>query len=99
MMVDAGKADIRAIVAFATELGVDVVPEIDMPGHCYAMLQAIPALRDPGENAPYYSNQSFPSNCHNRAVEGTYGVVETILAEMAELFPSRYFHVGADEVP
>lgn len=93
------KADIRAIVAHATELGIDVVPEIDMPGHCYAMLQAIPALRDAGENAPYYSIQSFPNNCLNPAIEATYGVVETILAEMIELFPSRYFHVGADEVP
>lgn len=93
------KADIRGIVGFATELGVDVVPEIDMPGHCYAMLQAIPALRDPGENAPYFSIQSFPNNCLNPGVEATYGVVETILTEMAELFPSRYFHVGADEVP
>ncbi|HEV2518474.1 MAG TPA: beta-N-acetylhexosaminidase [Devosia sp.] len=93
------KADIRAIVGFATGVGVDVVPEIDMPGHCYALLQAIPALRDPGENAPYFSIQSFPNNCLNPGVEATYGVVETILAEMAELFPSRYFHVGADEVP
>jgi len=93
------KADIRAIVGFATEVGVDVVPEIDMPGHCYAMLQAIPALRDPGENAPYYSIQSFPNNCLNPGVEATYGVVEAIIDEMVELFPSRYFHVGADEVP
>ncbi len=93
------KADIREIVAFAGELGVDVVPEIDMPGHCYAMLQAIPALRDPGENAPYYSIQSFPNNCLNPAVEATYGVVQAIIDEMVELFPSRYFHVGADEVP
>ncbi|MDB5538684.1 MAG: beta-N-acetylhexosaminidase [Devosia sp.] len=93
------KADIRDIVALATEFGVDVVPEIDVPGHCYAMLQAIPALRDPGENAPYHSIQSFPNNCLNPAVEATYGAIETILTEMLELFPSRYFHVGADEVP
>lgn len=93
------KADIRAIVGFATEIGIDVVPEIDMPGHCYAMLQAIPALRDPGENAPYYSIQSFPNNCLNPAAEATYGVVQAIIDEMVELFPSRYFHVGADEVP
>lgn len=93
------KADIREIVALATEFGVDVVPEIDVPGHCYAMLQAIPALRDAGENAPYYSIQSFPNNCLNPAVEATYGAIETIFSEMLELFPSRYFHVGADEVP
>ncbi|MBN9308532.1 beta-N-acetylhexosaminidase [Devosia sp.] len=93
------KADIRAIVALATSWGIDVVPEIDVPGHCYAMLQAIPALRDPGENAPYHSIQSFPNNCLNPAIEATYGAIETIFSEMLALFPSRYFHVGAVEVP
>ncbi len=93
------KADIRDIVAFAAQVGVDVVPEIDVPGHCYALLQAIPQLRDPGENGLYHSIQSFPNNCLNPGVEATYGVVETIFGEMVELFPSRYFHVGADEVP
>lgn len=93
------KHDIRHIVEIATLLNVDIVPEIDIPGHCYALLQAIPQLRDPGENGLYHSIQSFPNNCLNPGVEATYGVIETIFGEMAELFPSRYFHVGADEVP
>ena len=91
--------DIRGIVGFASLLGVDVVPEIDVPGHCYALLQAIPQLRDPGENGLYHSIQSFPNNCLNPGVEATYGAIEAIFGEMVELFPSRYFHVGADEVP
>ena len=93
------KADVRAVVALATEFGVDVVPEIDVPGHCYALIEAIPALRDAGENAPYYSIQSFPKNCLNPALDTTYEVIETVFSELVELFPSRYFHVGADEVP
>jgi hexosaminidase len=94
-----GKADIRAIVAFAGSVGVDVVPEIDIPGHCYALLQAIPQLRDPGENGLYLSIQAFPNNCLNPGLDATYTAIETIFGEMVELFPSRYFHVGADEVP
>ncbi len=91
---------IREIVAFATELGIDVVPEIDMPGHCYALLRALPHLSDPGEPAAsYHSVQAFPNNCLNPAVEAVYPAVETILDEFLGLFPSRYFHVGADEVP
>jgi hexosaminidase len=93
------KAEIRRIVEVAGLFGVDVVPEIDLPGHCYALLQALPQLRDPGENGLYHSIQNFPNNCLNPGVEATYGVIETIFGEMAELFPSRYFHVGADEVP
>ena len=54
------KAAIREIVALAGRLGIEVMPEIDVPGHCYAMLQAIPELRDPGEHGNYFSVQGFP---------------------------------------
>lgn len=93
------KDDIRGIVALAAQWGIDVVPEIDVPGHCYALIDALPQLRDPGENGLYHSIQHFPNNCLNPAVEAVYEVLETIFSEMLELFPSRYFHVGADEVP
>jgi hexosaminidase len=93
------KEAIRDIIDLAEDFGVEVVPEIDMPGHCYAMLQAIPSLRDAGENGLYHSVQGFPNNCLNPGVTAVYPAIETILAELVELFPSRYFHVGADEVP
>ena len=93
------KDAIREIVSYAKGFGVEIVPEIDMPGHCYAMQQAIPELRDPDEKGSYYSVQGFPDNCINPALEKTYEVVETILAELIELFPFKIIHIGADEVP
>jgi hexosaminidase len=93
------KADIGELVARATRFGIDVIPEVDVPGHCYAMLQAIPELRDAGENGLAHSIQSFPNNCLNPAVEVVYTALEAIFGEMVEMFPSHYFHVGADEVP
>ncbi|MDQ0321506.1 hexosaminidase [Pararhizobium capsulatum DSM 1112] len=93
------KAVIREIVALAGNLGIEVMPEIDVPGHCYAMLQAIPELRDPAEHGNYHSVQGFPNNCLNPAREDTYRALETIFDELIELFPCAVFHVGADEVP
>ncbi len=93
------KDDIRHLVALAGSLGIEVIPEIDMPGHCHAMLVALPELRDPGEAGTYASVQGFPNNCLNPALPATYGVVETILDELIGLFPSKFIHVGADEVP
>lgn len=93
------KPVIRDIVALACRLGIEVVPEIDVPGHCYAMLQGLPGLRDPGEHGEYFSVQGFPNNCLNPAREETYRVLETIFDELIELFPSKIIHVGADEVP
>jgi len=93
------KDDIRKLVSFARQVGVGVVPEIDVPGHCYALLEALPQLKDPGENGLYQSVQSFPNNSLNPGVEAVYEIVKTIFGELIELFPLRYFHVGADEVP
>ncbi|HZY67807.1 MAG TPA: beta-N-acetylhexosaminidase [Devosia sp.] len=93
------KAEIAGLVALAGRFGIEVIPEIDVPGHCYALLQALPELKDPGENGLYHSIQSFPNNCLNPAAEAVYPALEPIFGEMAEMFPSRWFHVGADEVP
>lgn len=93
------KAAIREIIRLADDLGIDVVPEIDMPGHCYSVLQSLPWLRDPQETGEYFSIQGFPNNCLNPSREETYQFVETILDELLELFPSKTIHVGADEVP
>lgn len=93
------KDTVREIVALGAELGIDVFPEIDVPGHSYALLQAVPQLKDPGENGLYHSIQSYPNNCINPGVKTVYPVLETILGELCDLFPSKYFHLGADEVP
>lgn len=93
------KEAIREIVSYAKSLGIVVVPEIDIPGHCYALLQALPELRDPGESGEYQSVQGFPNNCLNPAREETYQALETIFDELIPLFPDRIIHIGADEVP
>jgi len=93
------KEAIRRIVALGQSLGIQIVPEIDMPGHCYAALQSVPSLRDPVEIGEYQSVQGFPNNCLNPAHEPVYRFVETVIDEMLELFPGGIFHLGADEVP
>jgi hexosaminidase len=93
------KAVIREIVALADELCISVIPEVDMPGHFYAALQALPELRDPHETGEYQSVQGFPNNSLNPAHEPVYRFVETVIDEVLDLFPAGIFHLGADEVP
>ncbi|MEO8240979.1 MAG: beta-N-acetylhexosaminidase [bacterium] len=93
------KDAVRSLITLGQSLGIEIVPEIDLPGHCHAMLIAMPQLRDPQENGLYHSIQKFPNNCLNPALPQVQGVLETILTELCDLFPSRYFHLGADEVP
>ena len=93
------QADVREIVAHAARLNVEIVPEIDIPGHNAATLTALPELTD-GQEAPesYHSVQGYPNNALNPAVPLTYDFLEAVFDEMVELFPSEYIHVGGDEV-
>lgn len=93
------KNAVREIVALADSFAMAVIPEIDMPGHFYAALQALPELKDPAETGEYQSVQGFPNNSLNPAYEPVYKFVQTIVDEVLELFPAGIFHLGADEVP
>jgi len=91
--------DIREIVAHATSLNIDVLPEIDVPGHSTAVLKTYPHLADQAETPEsYHSVQGYPNNALNPAMEETYTFLEKVFAEVAGLFPCEYVHIGGDEV-
>jgi len=102
------KADIREILARAAALGIEVVPEIDMPGHIVAALHALPELACRSmpdvprtvDEFPIvlWTQRPFPPNVLCVCDERVYEVIETVLDEVIDLFPSRFVHVGGDEV-
>ena len=92
------RAAIRALVRHAGELGITVVPEIDLPGHASAAIAAYPrlaAIDDPSRTVP--SDWGIYPNVLNLD-EATFGFVQDVLDEVLALFPSRFIHVGGDEV-
>ena len=78
--------DIREIVAYAAERYMTVVPEIEMPGHSGETVYAIPGVgcKDTSEDL-----------CPGK--EATFQLLEDILTEVLDLFPSEYIHIGGDE--
>ena len=93
------QSEMRGIIAHASSLHIQIVPEIDVPGHSTAALAARPDLRDPAEpEDSYRSIQGYPNNALNPALPQTYAFLETVFEEVAGLFPSPFIHVGADEV-
>src|SRR5690606_37667842 len=79
-------------------LGIETIPEIDIPGHCYCVIKALPQLADPEETGIYRSVQDFPNNALNPALEGTYVFHVAVVRTLVELFPARWIHIGGDEV-
>lgn len=92
--------EIRDIVRYAKERHITVVPEIDMPGHARAMIMSLPnELIDQHDTSKYVSAQGYHDNVLSPCAPRTYEVIDDIIAEVAQLFPGKYLHVGGDEVP
>src|SRR5262249_20577328 len=89
--------EIRDIVAYASARGITIVPEIEMPGHATAALAAYPAYacipRPIAVPTTWgvFQNVFCPS-------DDTFAFLEDVLGEVIDLFPSRYVHIGGDEV-
>ncbi|MFD9336688.1 beta-N-acetylhexosaminidase [Streptomyces sp. NPDC060028] len=91
------KDEYRSLVAYAGERYVDVVPEIDMPGHVNAAQASYAELNCDGKARERYTGikVGFSSLCV--AKERTYEFIDEVLGEVAELTPGRYLHIGGDE--
>lgn len=89
------KDEYREIVAYAASRFITVVPEIDMPGHTNAAIAAYPELGD-APAAPYEGIEVGFSSLAIRS-ETTYGFVDDVFREVAELTPGPYLHLGGDE--
>ena len=89
--------EVRDIVRFAATRHVQIVPEIEMPGHATAAIAAYPSVGAAGDGALRVS-ASWGVHTHLFNLEPqTFEFLENVLAEVIELFPSRSIHIGGDE--
>lgn len=94
------QAEIKEIVAYAAERFVTIVPEIEMPGHTSAVLKAYPDLACEGiSKAEIWQEGGVSNNVFCAGREETFEFLQNVLAEVLDLFPSTYIHVGGDEAP
>ena len=92
--------DIRGLLRYASERHVQVLPEIDVPGHSLAAIAAYPYLST--TNLPYKVNPGskfygIEDNALSPIEETTYEFLDKVFTEVAALFPFEYIHIGGDE--
>ena len=92
-------ADVARLVAYASSRFVTVVPEIDLPGHTTAILASHPELSCRGGPFEVPSTWGVFDDVLCVGNPATLPFVEDVLTDVTRLFPSRYVHVGGDEVP
>ena len=87
------------LIARAAELQIEVLPEIEIPAHAYALTRIFPQMRDPGDNTAEQSVQGYLANTMNPAMPFTWEFIEKITTELAGIFPFAHLHLGCDERP
>lgn len=91
--------EVKAVVRYAAEKHITIIPEIEMPGHALAALAAYPSLGCTG--GPYKTAKFWGvfDDVFCAGNDSTFTFLQNVLDEVAALFPSKYIHIGGDECP
>lgn len=94
------KSELRELVRYCKARGIEIMPEIDMPGHALSMIAAYPELacvNEPIEVATYFGVTDFSKKLFCAGSEKTFEFLFALLDEVLEIFPFPYLHIGGDE--
>ena len=93
------KKDVSELINFAKDLNIEIMPEIDLPAHSWALLQIMPELYDHSSNLESKDVGNYKNNTINPALPTTWSFLEKAIQEISNLFPYDIVHVGLDERP
>ena len=93
------KEQIKEVVDYAYKRGINIVPEIELPGHSVAALAAYPKYSCTGGPFEVEKDWGVFKDIYCAGNDSTFVFLENVLDEIIELFPSKYIHIGGDEAP
>ena len=92
------QAEISDVVKYAEKLFINIVPEIEIPGHSSAAIASYPQFGNPGAPDKVMTRWGVSNGVYNIKKE-TFDFLEDVLDEVMALFPSEFIHIGGDEAP
>ena len=93
------KQDVKDLISFAKNLNIEIMPEIDLPAHSWALLQVMPQLYDHSSNKESEDVGNYKNNTINPALNETSEFLEKVILDVSNLFSYNIIHVGVDERP
>ncbi|MDG2363142.1 MAG: beta-N-acetylhexosaminidase, partial [Flavobacteriales bacterium] len=93
------KEEVRDIIQYAQKRHVEIIPEIELPGHSQAALTSYPWLGCTGDQLEVANKWGVFKDIYCAGNDSTIAFLETVLDEVCELFPSDRIHIGGDEAP
>ncbi|MEI7525140.1 MAG: beta-N-acetylhexosaminidase [Mariniphaga sp.] len=96
------QGDIRELIEYATQRNIEIIPEIEMPGHSSEVFAAFPQLSCKGDTTkihPFFKGPGVHNEIFCAGNDKSFEFLYHVLDEISELFPSPYVHIGGDEAP
>lgn len=93
------KQELKEIVAYCKERHIDIIPELDLPGHTSAILSAYPELSCKQKEVKVKEAQGIYKDILCAGNDDTYRMLHDVIDEMCDIFDGEYFHIGGDEAP
>ncbi|MDR3058614.1 MAG: family 20 glycosylhydrolase [Prevotella sp.] len=90
---------IKEVVAYAKERFIEVIPEVELPGHGVAAISAYPELSCTGKQIDVRNFWGVANDVYCAGNDSVFQFLENVIAEVIPLFESEYFHIGGDECP
>ena len=93
------KKQMKELVAYAHKLNINIIPEIELPGHSQAAIAAYPNLSCTGKQYPVANDWGVFKEIYCAGNDSVFFFLEKVLEEVIEIFPCKYIHIGGDEAP
>ncbi len=87
----------KDLVDYAAQRYIEIIPEIDMPGHTNAACYSYPFLNGNGKDLEYYTGTQVGFSTFDARKDSTYLFLDDVIREISAISPSEYFHIGGDE--
>tara|TARA_Y100001935_G_scaffold109684_1_gene91072 strand:+ start:120 stop:1973 length:1854 start_codon:yes stop_codon:yes gene_type:complete len=91
--------EVRYLISYAKKLNIEIMPEIDLPAHSWALLQIMPELKDQKSNIVSEDIGSYKNNTINPSIDETKLFLQNMFGEICDIFTFDIIHVGLDERP
>ena len=91
--------ELRSVVKYAAERGIEIVPEIDLPAHMVSALTAYPYLGCTGGPYKVYTIWDIAKDVLCAGKESSFQFLDDVFSEICDIFPGEYIHIGGDECP
>jgi hexosaminidase len=93
------KSEMKEVVEYAKSLNINIIPEIELPGHSQAAIAAYPHLSCTGETYEVANDWGVFKEIYCAGNDSVFTFLEDVLNEVIEIFPYEYIHIGGDEAP